>query len=48
MMSFKRKLAAKKINHPRFTADATFQKVPKARKAAEEQLSLSGQIDDPF
>ena len=41
-------LAAKKIDYPRFAADATFKKAPKARKAAEEQMPLGGDIEEPF
>ena len=35
-------LAGKKIDYPRFAADATFKKAPKARKAPEEQIPLNG------
>lgn len=43
-------LAGKKIDYPRFAADATFKKAPKARKAAEEQIPLSTDVEDegPF
>lgn len=41
-------MAAKKIDYPRFAADATFKKAPKARKAGEEQTQLGGEIEDPF
>lgn len=40
-------LAGKQVAHPRLL-DATFKKAPKARKAAEEQLPLGGEIDEPF
>jgi hypothetical protein len=39
-------LAGKKIDYPRFAADATFKKAPKARKAAEQQMSLTGSDPD--
>ena len=48
ILSIEELLAAKKIDYPRFAADATFKKAPKARKAAEEQIPLPGEIDDPF
>jgi hypothetical protein len=32
--------AAKKIDYPRFAADVTFKRAPKARRAAEEQIPL--------
>ena len=48
ILSIEELLAAKKIDYPRFAADATFKKAPKARKAAEEQLPLTGEIEDPF
>ena len=41
-------LAEKKIDYPRFASDATFKKAPKARKAAEEQMPLGGEIEEPF
>ena len=41
-------LAEKKIDYPRFAVDATFKKAPKARKAAEEQIPLGGEIEEPF
>jgi hypothetical protein len=41
-------LAAKKIDYPRFAVDATFKKAPKPRKAAEEQMPLTGDIEEPF
>lgn len=40
-------LAGKQIAHLRLL-DATFKKAPKARKAAEEQLPLGGEIEEPF
>lgn len=48
ILSIEELLAAKKIDYPRFAADATFKKAPKARKAAEEQLPLGGEIEEPF
>jgi site-specific DNA-methyltransferase (adenine-specific) len=48
ILSIEELLAAKKIDYPRFAADATFKKAPKARKAAEEQMPLTGEIEDPF
>jgi len=43
-------LAGKKIEYPRFAADGTFKKAPKARKAAEEQIPLGAEVEDegPF
>jgi site-specific DNA-methyltransferase (adenine-specific) len=41
-------LEGKKIDYPRYAADATFRKAPKARKAAEEQIPLGGEIEEPF
>ena len=40
-------LAGKQVEHPRLL-DATFKKAPKARKAAEEQMPLGGELEDPF
>lgn len=40
-------LAGKQVAHPRLL-DATFKKAPKARKAAEEQISLSDGLEEPF
>jgi len=49
ILSIEELLAAKKIDYPRFAADATFKKAPKARKAAEEQIPLgNGEIEEPF
>ncbi len=48
ILSIQELLAAKKIDYPRFAADATFKKAPKARKAAEEQMPLGGEIEEPF
>lgn len=48
ILSIQDLLAAKKIDYPRFAADATFRKAPKSRKAAEQQIPLSGELDDPF
>jgi DNA modification methylase len=41
ILSIAELLAGKKIEYPRFAADATFKKAPKARKAAEEQMPLA-------
>jgi len=38
----------KKIDYPRFALDATHKKAPKARKAAEAQIPLGGEMDEPF
>jgi DNA modification methylase len=48
ILSIEELLAAKKIDYPRFAADATFKKAPKARKAAEEQIRLGDGIEEPF
>jgi site-specific DNA-methyltransferase (adenine-specific) len=40
-------LAGKLVAHPRLL-DATFKKAPKARKAAEEQMPLEGELEEPF
>jgi site-specific DNA-methyltransferase (adenine-specific) len=49
ILSIAELLAGKKIDYPRYAADATFKKAPKARKAAEEQIPLDGtEIEDPF
>ena len=41
-------LQGKKIEYPRYAADVTFKKAPKSRKAAEEQMPLGGEIEEPF
>ena len=42
-------LGGKKIDYPRYAADATFKRAPKARNAAEEQMPLGGgEIEEPF
>jgi len=41
-------LEGKRIDYPRYAADATFKKAPKARKTAEEQIPLGGEIEEPF
>ncbi len=52
--SQKELLAAKKIDYPRFAADATFKKATKSRPAAEKKLKLPFEQDntdapeDPF
>jgi DNA modification methylase len=48
ILSIEELLAAKKIDYPRFAADATFKKAPKARTPAEEQMLLGGDIEEPF
>ncbi len=48
ILSIEELLAAKKIDYPRFAADATFKKAPKARTAPEEQMPLGGDIEEPF
>lgn len=48
ILSIEDLLADKKIDYPRFAVDATFKKAPKARKAAEEQILLGGDADEPF
>jgi hypothetical protein len=43
-------LAGKKIDYPRFALDVTHKRAPKARKAAEEQIPLTTEVEDegPF
>jgi hypothetical protein len=41
-------LEGKKIDYPRFAADATFKKAPRARKAVEEQMQLGSEPEEPF
>jgi site-specific DNA-methyltransferase (adenine-specific) len=48
ILSIEDLLAGKKIDYPRFALDATFKKAPKSRKAAEEQIPLTGELDEPF
>jgi hypothetical protein len=48
ILSIAELLEGKKIDYPRYAADATFKKAPKSRKAAEEQIPLSGDIEEPF
>jgi hypothetical protein len=48
ILSIEELLAAKKIDYPGFASDATFKQAPKARKPAEEQIPLAGDIDEPF
>jgi DNA modification methylase len=49
ILSIAELLAGKKIDYPRFAADATFKKAPKARKAAEEQIPLTeAESEGPF
>jgi hypothetical protein len=49
ILSIEELLAGKKIDYPRFAADATFKKTPKARRSTEQQIPLSaGEMDEPF
>jgi hypothetical protein len=49
ILSIAELLDGKRVEYPRFAADTTFKKAPKARKAAEEQMPLGGgEIDEPF
>jgi hypothetical protein len=48
ILSIEELLEGKKIDYPRYAVDATFKKAPKARKAAEEQIPLGGDIEEPF
>jgi hypothetical protein len=49
ILSIAELLAGKKIDYPRFAIDATYKKAPRARKAAEEQIPLTGDDDEvPF
>ncbi len=49
ILSIAELLEGKKIDYPRYAADATFKKAPKSRKDAEEQIPLgSGEIKEPF
>ena len=48
ILSIAELLDGKRVEYPRFAADATFKKAPKSRKAAEEQIPLGGDIDEPF
>ena len=49
ILSIAELLDGKRVEFPRFAADATFKRAPKARKAAEEQMPLGGgEIDEPF
>ncbi len=48
ILSIAQLLEGKKIDYPRYAADATFKKAPKARKAAEEQIPLGGDMEEPF
>jgi hypothetical protein len=41
-------LDGKRVEYPRFAADTTFKKAPKASKAAEEQMPLGGEMEEPF
>jgi site-specific DNA-methyltransferase (adenine-specific) len=48
ILSIEELLEGKKIDYPRYAADATFRKAPKSRKAPEEQIPLAGEIEEPF
>jgi hypothetical protein len=49
ILSIEELLAAKKIDYPRFAADATFKKAPRAKAPVEEQIPLgTGEIEEPF
>jgi hypothetical protein len=48
ILSIEELLEGKKIDYPRYARDATYKKAPKSRKAAEEQIPLGGEIDEPF
>lgn len=49
ILSIAELLEGKKIDYPRYAADATFKKAPKSRKATEEQIPLgSGELEEPF
>jgi DNA modification methylase len=49
ILSIEELLEGKKIDYPRYAADATFKKAPKSRKAAEEQIPLqTGDSEEPF
>ena len=49
ILSIAELLTGKKIEYPKFAADATYKKAPRARKAAEEQIPLGeAEMDGPF
>jgi hypothetical protein len=49
ILSIAELLDGKRVEYPRFAADATFKRAPKAKKAAEEQIPLGeGEIEEPF
>jgi len=48
ILSIAELLEGKKIDYPRYAADATFKRAPKSRKAAEEQIPLNGEDEEPF
>ena len=49
ILSIAELLAGKKIDYPRFAATQHSRKLPKSRKAAEEQIPLgTGDIEEPF
>ena len=49
ILSIAELLQGKRIDYPRYAADAMFKKAPKSRKGAEEQIPLrAGEIEEPF
>jgi len=49
ILSIAELLDGKRVEYPRFAADATFKRAPKSKKAAEEQIPLGeGEIEEPF
>jgi hypothetical protein len=48
ILSIEALLEGKKIEYPRAAVNATFKKAPKARKAADEQMPLGGELEEPF
>jgi hypothetical protein len=48
ILSIEELLEGKKIDYPRYSRDATYKKAPKSRKAAEEQIPLGGNAEEPF
>ena len=49
ILSIAELLEGKRVEFPRFAADATFKKAPRSRKSAEEQIPLTtGEIEEPF
>ncbi len=48
ILSIAQLLEGERVEFPRFAADATFKRAPKAQKAAEEQMPLGGEPEEPF